>query len=123
MISVVIPTQGIEQPVVATLAALVPGAAAGIVRDVVLVDRPGSEVVERVADFAGCQYLNSTDPAPRRSQPARAKPVRPGSCFFPQAQYWIQDGSMRPRNSCKASRIVAGNVQAFFVMPVRLTRE
>jgi hypothetical protein len=39
MISVVIPTEGAEQPVVATLAALVPGAAAGLIRDVVLVDR------------------------------------------------------------------------------------
>ena len=57
MISVIVPTEGIEQPVVATLAALVPGAAAGIVRDVVLVDRPGSDVIERVADFAGCQFL------------------------------------------------------------------
>lgn len=57
MISVVIPTEGVEQPVVATLAALVPGAAAGVVRDVVLVDRPGSDVIERVADVAGCHFL------------------------------------------------------------------
>jgi hypothetical protein len=57
MISVVIPTEGVEQPVVATLAALVPGAAAGVVRDVMLVDRPGSSVIERVADVAGCHYL------------------------------------------------------------------
>lgn len=57
MISVVIPTEGVEQPVVATLAALVPGAAAGLVRDVVLIDRPGSDVIERVADVAGCRFL------------------------------------------------------------------
>lgn len=57
MISVVIPTEGVEPPVVATLAALVPGAAAGVVRDVVLVDRPGSSVIERVADVAGCRFL------------------------------------------------------------------
>ena len=57
MISVVIPSEGIEQPVVATLAALVPGAAAGIIRDVILVDRPGSDAIESVADFAGCQFL------------------------------------------------------------------
>ncbi len=58
MISVVIPTQGIERPVVATLAALVPGAAAGIVRDVVLVDRTNSDIIARVADVAGCNFLN-----------------------------------------------------------------
>lgn len=57
MISVVIPTEGIEQPVIATLAALVPGAAAGVLRDVILVDRPGSEAIERVADIAGCNFI------------------------------------------------------------------
>ncbi len=57
MISVVIPTEGAEQPVVATLAALVPGAAAGLIRDVVLVDRTASSDIERVADVAGCNFL------------------------------------------------------------------
>ncbi|HEY0848453.1 MAG TPA: glycosyl transferase [Bradyrhizobium sp.] len=57
MLSVIIPTEGVEQPAVATLAALVPGAAAGIVREVLLVDCGGSSVIERVADVAGCRYL------------------------------------------------------------------
>src|SRR5947209_18049816 len=59
MLSVIIPTDGIEQPAVATLAALVPGAAAGIVREVLLVDRSGSSIIERVADVAGCRFLAS----------------------------------------------------------------
>ncbi len=57
MLSVIIPTEGREQPAVATLAALVPGAAAGVVREVLLVDRSGSDVIERVADVAGCRFL------------------------------------------------------------------
>jgi hypothetical protein len=57
MLSVIIPTEGLEQPAVATLAALVPGAAAGVVREVVLVDRAGTGVIARVADVAGCRYL------------------------------------------------------------------
>jgi hypothetical protein len=57
MLSVIIPTDGREQPAVATLAALVPGAAAGVVREVLLVDRSGSGVIERVADVAGCRFL------------------------------------------------------------------
>src|SRR5256884_6557779 len=57
MLSVIIPTDGIEQPAVATLATLVPGAAAGVVREVLLVDRGGSGVIERVADVAGCRFL------------------------------------------------------------------
>ena len=57
MLSVIIPTEGVEQPAVATLAALVPGAAAGVIREVLLVDRSGNGVIERVADVAGCRFL------------------------------------------------------------------
>ena len=57
MLSVIIPTEGAEQPTVATLAALVPGAAAGLIREVLLIDRAGTDVIERVADVAGCRFL------------------------------------------------------------------
>ena len=42
MLSVIIPTEGVEAPAVATLAALVPGAASGVIREVMLVDRGAS---------------------------------------------------------------------------------
>src|SRR5215469_2532375 len=57
MLSVIIPTEGVEQKAVATLAALVPGAAAGVIREVLLVDRSDNGVIERVADVAGCRFL------------------------------------------------------------------
>jgi hypothetical protein len=57
MLSVIIPTEGVEAPAVATLAALVPAAAAGVVKEVLLVDRAGTGVIERVADVAGCRFL------------------------------------------------------------------
>jgi hypothetical protein len=57
MLSVIIPTEGVERAAVATLAALVPGAAAGVVREVLLVDRSDTGVIERVADVAGCRFL------------------------------------------------------------------
>jgi hypothetical protein len=57
MLSVIIPTEGIEHPTVATLAALVPGAASGVIREVLLVDRGSSSVIERIADIAGCRFL------------------------------------------------------------------
>ena len=57
MLSVIIPTDGQEQPAVATLAALVPGAAAGVIKEVLLVDRAGTDVIEHVADVAGCGLL------------------------------------------------------------------
>jgi hypothetical protein len=57
MLSVIIPTDGVERTAVATLGALVPGAASGLIREVVLVDRAGNGVIERVADVAGCRFL------------------------------------------------------------------
>src|SRR5436189_6001660 len=58
MLSVIIPTDGVGGAAVATLAALVPGAAAGVIREVLLVDRAGNGVIERVADVAGCSFLS-----------------------------------------------------------------
>lgn len=58
MISIVIPAQGNEAETVATLTALVPGSTAGLVRDVVLVDRGGGNGnIARIADIAGCRFL------------------------------------------------------------------
>src|ERR1700742_3675881 len=57
MLSVIIPTEGVERTAVATLGALVPGAASGLIRQVLLVDRAGNGVIERVADVAGCRFL------------------------------------------------------------------
>ncbi|MCP3471974.1 glycosyl transferase [Bradyrhizobium sp. CCGUVB1N3] len=57
MLSVIIPTEGVEQPTVATLAALVPGAAAGLIKEVLLVDGTRNGVIERVADVAGCRFI------------------------------------------------------------------
>ena len=57
MLSVIIPTEGVEQTAVATLAALVPGAAAGIIKEVLLVDGTRNGVIERVADVAGCRFV------------------------------------------------------------------
>lgn len=57
MLSVIIPTEGVEQTAVATLAALVPGAASGIIKEVLLVDGTRNGVIERVADVAGCRFV------------------------------------------------------------------
>jgi hypothetical protein len=58
MLSVIIPTAGVEQPAVATLSALVPGAAAGVITEVLLVDRSADKrTIEHVADVAGCNFL------------------------------------------------------------------
>lgn len=57
MLSVIIATEGQDRAVVPTLAALVPGSAAGLVREVILVDRAPSDVLRTVADHAGCELI------------------------------------------------------------------
>lgn len=59
MISVIIPTLNVEREIVPTLSALVSGAAAGIVRDVVLADGGSHDDTEAVADAAGCVFVKS----------------------------------------------------------------
>jgi hypothetical protein len=73
VISVVIPVEEAERLLIPTLAALVPGAAAGVVREVLLVDGGGRTGVEEIADAAGCEYLHgAADPGARLRQGAAA---------------------------------------------------
>lgn len=91
MLSVIISTEGVEHPAVATLAALVPGAAAGIVREVLLVDRGGSGVIERVADVAGCRFL-ATDGTRAAALAAGAKHARSPWLMFLHAGAVLDSG-------------------------------
>lgn len=57
MLSVVIPTRNNERALVSTLAALVPGAAEGVVRNVVVADDGSTDATLEVADLAGCDAV------------------------------------------------------------------
>lgn len=57
MISVLIECRNQEAALAATLAALVPGAVEGLVRDVIVVDRGSTDGTERVAEAAGCRFM------------------------------------------------------------------
>src|SRR5215210_3885949 len=70
MFSVVIATQDSERALVPTLAALVPGATAGIVREVIVADGASRDETEQVADFAGCRFLSSSEPLGSRLKAA-----------------------------------------------------
>src|SRR5262245_36502996 len=59
MLSVVIATQESERALLPTLAALVPGAAAGMVREVLIADAGSRDATAEVADAAGCRMLIS----------------------------------------------------------------
>src|SRR5258705_7780265 len=66
MISVVIATRDSERPLVPTLAALVPGALTGIVREVIVTDGGSRDATAAVADVAGCQFVVTAEPVGAR---------------------------------------------------------
>src|SRR2546425_230718 len=59
MLSVVIATHDSERALLPTLAALVAGAAAGIVREVIVADAGSHDATTAIADGAGCRVLVS----------------------------------------------------------------
>ncbi len=62
MLSVVIATKDVERALVPTLGALVPGAAAGVVREVILADAGSQDQTGAVGDIAGCRIIVSAEP-------------------------------------------------------------
>jgi len=57
MLSVIIATEDSERLLVPTLAALIPGALAGIVREVIVADAGSRDGTAAVADIAGCRVV------------------------------------------------------------------
>jgi glycosyltransferase involved in cell wall biosynthesis len=93
MLSVVIATHDCEHPLAATLAALVAGAAEGVIRDVIVADAASHDQTAAVADVAGCRLLVSQDPLGARLHAAIAAArapwlmvLRPGLVLEPT---WI----------------------------------
>jgi hypothetical protein len=90
MLSVIIPTHDSERALVRTLAALVPGAAAGLVSEVLITDAGSRDQTEAAADHAGCTILHEPGPLGRRltaaAETARAPWLlflRPGAVLEP----------------------------------------
>jgi glycosyltransferase involved in cell wall biosynthesis len=71
MLSVVIATQESERELLPTLAALVPGASAGLVREVLIADAGSRDATAGVADAAGCNLLVSAGTRARLKAAAR----------------------------------------------------
>lgn len=70
MISVIIPTLNAEETLPETLAALIPAAVEGLVREVIVADGGSSDATARIADQAGVEYIQC--PAGRGQQLAAA---------------------------------------------------
>src|SRR5580693_8405087 len=72
MLSVVIATENAERVLVPTLAALVPGATAGVVREVIVADAGSSDATALIADAAGCRIDVVSAPLGQRLRQAAA---------------------------------------------------
>jgi hypothetical protein len=57
MLSVIIPTENSDRTLVPTLAALVPGATAGLISEVLVADAGSHDETAQVADVAGCNFM------------------------------------------------------------------
>ena len=72
MLSAIIATQESERALVPTLAALVPGATAGLLGEVIVADAGSRDATAEVADVAGCRFMASCEPLGARLKAAAA---------------------------------------------------
>jgi glycosyltransferase involved in cell wall biosynthesis len=104
MLSVIIPTHDSERALVRTLAALVPGATAGLVSEVLITDAGSRDQTVAAADHAGCTILHEPGPLGRRlkaaAETARAPWflfLRPGDVLEPswtaEVRLFLEQGS------------------------------
>lgn len=82
MLSAIIATHESERTLVPTLAALVPGATAGLISEVVVADTGSRDATAEVADIAGCRFVSSGDPLGARLKAAALSTRTPWLMFL-----------------------------------------
>jgi glycosyltransferase involved in cell wall biosynthesis len=82
MLTAVIATHESERTLVRTLAALVPGATAGLVAEVIVADAGSRDATAEVADIAGCRFLASAEPLGARLRAAAMSARTPWLMFL-----------------------------------------
>jgi glycosyltransferase involved in cell wall biosynthesis len=82
MLSAIIATHDSERTLVPTLAALVPGATAGLLGEAIIADGGSSDATAEVADIAGCRFIASNDPVGARLKAAALTTKTPWLMFL-----------------------------------------
>jgi glycosyltransferase involved in cell wall biosynthesis len=114
MLSVVIATENAEHVLVPTLAALVAGATAGIVREVIVADAGSSDATAMIADSAGCRIEVTAAPLGERLRQAAAGARGPWLMFLPpgavpdwtwtqETQRFIEHAELSGRSDARAA--------------------
>jgi hypothetical protein len=105
MLSVIIATDESERALVGTLAALVPGATAGAIREVIVADKGSRDQTAEVADMAGCRILVSPAPLAGRLRAAAAlaraawlmflRPgIAPDATWIPEVMRFVEQAEL-----------------------------
>jgi glycosyltransferase involved in cell wall biosynthesis len=82
MLSAIISTHESERALVPTLAALVPGATAGLLGEVIVADAGSRDATAEVADIAGCRFMTSCAPLGARLKAAAVSTRTPWLMFL-----------------------------------------
>ena len=108
MLSVIIATEDSERLLLPTLSALIPGALAGVVREVIVADAGSRDETAAVADVAGCRIVVSKAPlgARLKSSAAGARGswlmfLKPGT--VPDAT-WVDDANRFVQDTERGAR-------------------
>lgn len=122
MLSVIIGTDESERPLVSTLAALVPGATAGAIREVIVADKGSRDQTAEVADVAGCRIMVSPAPLAGRLRAAAAlarsawlmflRPgIAPDTTWIPEVMRFVEQAELEAaaRTAVFSPGAAAGN--------------
>jgi len=119
MLSVIIATDESERELVGTLAALVPGATAGAIREVIVADKGSRDQTVEVADVAGCRILVSAAELAGRLRSAAALAratwlmfLRPGiapeATWIPEVMRFVEEAELTGEPQVRAAVFGAG---------------
>jgi glycosyltransferase involved in cell wall biosynthesis len=116
MISAIIATHESERALVPTLAALVPGATAGLLAEAIVADAGSRDATAEVADIAGCRYMRSDAPLGARLK-AAAETARAPWLMFLRAGAVPQPGWVGAAEDFMASATMAGSARGAVFRP------
>ena len=117
MLDVIVATHESETSLVPTLAALVPGATAGLVGEVVIADAGSRDATAEVAEIAGCRFVVSSEPLGARLKAAAASTRSPWLMFLRAGVVPDPDWVGAAERFIDMARFPAGSQAAVFRPP------